>query len=205
MMLKTFRQNSLFFGACILFFVLGAGLILSQDKGFAVLWLNQWHNPVFNLFFSYYTVVGDGVFYALVVIALFFWKKRAALLGLACFAASGLAVQIFKRWIFADVPRPITYFGTKTSLDLVEGVSIHAWQSFPSGHTTTAFSCFCLLALLIKSRAWGLLFFFLALLAGISRMYLVQHFFEDIYAGAWLGTVLTWLIYELFERKNWLR
>jgi membrane-associated phospholipid phosphatase len=58
---------------------------------------------------------------------------------------------------------------------------------------------------LIKSRAWGLLFFFLALLAGISRMYLVQHFFEDIYAGAWLGTVLTWLIYELFERKNWLR
>ncbi len=190
-----------FLVACLLFFLLGAVLILTQEKGFAVVWLNQWHSPWLDLFFSYYTVVGDGFFYILLIMGLFFWKRKAAFLGLICFAASGLSVQALKKLIFADVPRPLSYFSTDAPLHFVEGVSVHAMQSFPSGHTTTAFSCFCLLALLLHSKAWGLCFFVLALLAGISRMYLVQHFFEDIYAGAWLGTLLTWGIYVAFAKR----
>lgn len=192
--------NSTFLMACAGFYLIGAWLLLTQDKGFAVLWLNARHSPLLDIFFAYITWVGDGVFYALVIVALFFWQKKAALLGLLSFALNGGIVQLSKKVIFPDAPRPISYFGDSVHLQLVEGVSMHAWQSFPSGHTTTAFACFCLLSLLFRSKIGGIVFFLLALLAGTSRMYLAQHFFEDVYTGALLGVLSTYCLYWLLYR-----
>ena len=66
-----------------------------------------------------------------------------------------------------------------------------AGRSFPSGHTSQAFFMATLLALHFHPNAWVMLLFYaLALLVGITRMYVGAHYPRDVLAGAILGT--TW-------------
>jgi len=51
-------------------------------------------------------------------------------------------------------------------------------------------------------RFLGLLFFLMAFLVSISRIYLLQHFFVDTYFGAIIGVVTTLICYHLFERSE---
>jgi membrane-associated phospholipid phosphatase len=46
------------------------------------------------------------------------------------------------------------------------------------------------------------LFLFLALLVGISRVYLLQHFFRDVYAGSMVGVVISSVFYLTFVRSG---
>lgn len=57
--------------------------------------------------------------------------------------------------------------------------------SFPSGHTTASFSIATVLALNIPSVS--LLTFFIAIIIGISRIYLGVHYPTDVAAGIILG------------------
>ncbi|GAB4399204.1 MAG: phosphatase PAP2 family protein [Microscillaceae bacterium] len=194
---QTLVRNPGFSGAFMVFALAGGLWLFLWEKGQMVLWLNAWHQPGWDIFFKYFTFVGDGIFYALVCVGLFGWRVRWGGLGLLCFVSTGLAAQFLKKWVFPEALRPVAFFKDKADLHWVEGVVVHSYQSFPSGHTVTAFSCFCLLALLWPRPIWGILGLGLASLAGLSRVYLGQHFWVDVYAGAWLGTVLTWLIFTL--------
>lgn len=198
-MKELFSRNKLFF-LPYLVFVLGAGIcLLLNKKGDFLLWLNLRHSPFLDYFFTYVTWLGDGIFYIIVVLTLAFFNRRYALLGLMGFISSGLASQLIKKVLFPSAPRPIRYFNEELNLHLVEGVKVYEYGSFPSGHTATAFSLFLLLALISSQKTWGLVFFLLALLVGISRVYLVQHFLLDIYVGSILGLSLTLIIFKVFH------
>jgi membrane-associated phospholipid phosphatase len=201
-MLKLIRANVAFFGGFAVYLLLGGALGLCQPKGEFELWVNRQNQPILDAFFTYYTWVGDGWFYSLVILGLWAWRNwQSALLGLICFALSGLAAQFLKHFIFADALRPKAFFGDSVALHWVSGIEIHTSQSFPSGHTTTAFSVFCLLSLLSRNKQWSWLFLGLAILAGFSRVYLLQHFWLDTYFGAMLGVGLTLLIYWVYSKK----
>lgn len=199
---KIFLDNSYFFlsvGFCLL---AGLLIIFNVRKGSDVVWFNQFHQPFADFFFKYITHLGDGLFCIfLSLIFLLFQKYKNALLIFFTFALSGLLSQFFKKIIFPDMLRPIAYLGEQAKLKLVEGVEVYTNNSFPSGHTATAFATFLMLTLIIKKNSWGFIFFFLALLVAISRVYLVQHFFIDVYAGAWLGTTSTLFVY--YWGKQW--
>ncbi len=107
-----------------------------------------------------------------------------------------------------NIYRPAKYFELfeNYKLHLVEGVKIHSLQSFPSGHTATAFSIFLTLALITKNHVLKLFCFVIAVLVAYSRVYLSQHFFVDIAAGTVIGVVFIVLAFYYFERidKKWL-
>ena len=46
-----------------------------------------------------------------------------------------------------------------------------------------------------KKKPLGILFFLLAVIVGLSRIYLSQHFFMDIYFGSIVGVVITSILY----------
>ncbi len=66
--------------------------------------------------------------------------------------------------------------------------------SFPSGHTTAAFSSAVMTLLFYPNLAAPCLI--LALITGVSRIYLGVHFPTDVAVGAVIGSTVSILIYN---------
>ncbi len=80
--------------------------------------------------------------------------------------------------------------------------SAYSFQSFPSGHATTAFSLALTVAFLWPKSFWPMLI--LATLIGLSRIVLGQHYPTDIAAGAVLGTLGAFAVRNFFVSRGWL-
>lgn len=155
-----------------------------------------------DLFFEYFTYLGDGLIW--IPIALFFiWKQRQYLvLLLSTISISTLLAQGIKNFVFTAAPRPTTLISDRSVIHTVPGVELHGFYSFPSGHTTTA-TCLFLLACLFIPKKWILpIGFIYALLVGYSRVYLAQHFPLDVGGGLIVGTSSLWLSVYLQKLYN---
>ena len=207
-MSKTIRENSFFF---IVFgvFILVGGIYLGQTgKADAILFFSENRSPLLNEAFKFITHFGEATVYFLVGIAALAVRLRYSLL-VALTGLSVLGVSQAMKYFFAE-DRPITFFAKQNlagKVNLIEGVDLNSGAtSFPSGHSMAAFALYTLLILLLPSKKrYVALLFSVALLVGISRIYLVQHFWQDVYAGAILGAALATLIYvgqSRFETSN---
>jgi membrane-associated phospholipid phosphatase len=87
----------------------------------------------------------------------------------------------------------------------VAGTNQLSYHSFPSGHTVTAFSTAIIIAYWAKKKFWGFPLLLLAALVGYSRMYLSQHFFEDVTAGSTIGVVVTVVWLWWVENRQFLK
>lgn len=152
--------------------------------------LNQFHTPFADIFFTYISYLGDGAFAGLVIIAGWFYDKDFARRLLAAFIITTIIVWIMKNLLFSGLNRPSWVFEKEgLPLYLVTDVSMNRLHTFPSGHSTTAFMVFTALALAGKKIYLQLLFAVLAMFVAYSRVYLSQHFLEDIFAGGMIGTI----------------
>ncbi|QGY47073.1 phosphatase PAP2 family protein [Maribellus comscasis] len=207
-MKRLFYDNRYFFIPYLLFVILCTILLILFTKTDLHILSNEANSPFFDIFFKYATYFGDGAVIALLSLILLFVKFRYALIFLTGSLATALIVNLFKKVVFHEMYRPSKYFELYESykLHLVEGVKLHSLQSFPSGHTATAFNLFLMIALMVKNNFLKFIFFILAALVAYSRVYISQHFLVDITAGSIIGVmliVLTWLWFEKFD-KQWL-
>jgi undecaprenyl-diphosphatase len=76
-------------------------------------------------------------------------------------------------------------------------------QSFPSGHSATAFACATVLASL--APRWRVPFFVLAALIALSRLYNGVHYPTDVLAGSVLGILVGLAVLRVSERGRRLR
>ena len=140
---------------------------------------------------------GEWVPMLLVVLYAFFQSNKAGLIGLLIWLTGACFSWIFKQWLCAGKPRPYHVFNTeKTEIYLAQGIVPHNFNTFPSGHTITAFYAVLLLSFLIKNlRLWHqALLWLLAFGCGISRMVLVQHWPADVAAGIFFGTAAAFVV-----------
>lgn len=197
-------ENRYFFLPYVVFLIVGAFLLNMLQKGEEILYWNDSKNTVLNLFFLSATRLGEAWAYIPAFIWMLFIKYRFALyvplIGIVSMAVSYVTKDFFGH------PRPYLFFETTGMLDhvqFVEGLRINkGYTSFPSGHTLSAFALYAYLAFCISKKR--LLSFFLlvaAFLVGFSRIYLVQHFFEDVYLGALLGVFIAMAIFLI--QKYW--
>ena len=200
--MKNLKQYWVFWLSYFVFVLMLGGLLIWNEKADLHLWLNSVHTPFLDVFFKYYTWVGEWVPFV-VVAGLLFYRYRAALLLLSAQVVSGLVTQVFKR-IF-NAPRPKRFFADhfpEIDLPQVLDVRMHSWHSFPSGHTTSAFALFLALTFLTKRKDLHLLYFLMAVLVGYSRIYLSQHFTSDVLAGSFIGVLMTIVALYLVDRKQ---
>lgn len=165
--------------------------------------MNALHTPFLDVLMQYWTLLGDGLLLVITVAGLLMISFRYFFTGLAAFAIGGLGAQVLKRLIFSDMPRPLKFFelaGGGEQLYLVEGIDLHSWLSFPSGHTSTAFAVFFALALMTRSALGQAGLFVLALGVGYSRIYLSQHFLVDVVGGSFLGLLSGWIAWLWIKR-----
>ncbi len=120
----------------------------------------------------------------------------------AIFVFSAIAVP----GLVADVLKPV--FGrARPPLFLHDGIYGFFWQgphasywSFPSGHTVTAAALATALYLLYR-RHLSLLVLF-AVLIGLSRVIITEHYLSDVIAGAWLGVGGTLMMWSIFRSSG---
>jgi len=176
------------------------------EKGHDVLWINSRHTPFLDAFFTAVTNLGDGLILIPLVIMLLFVRFQYAIAAVVIGIFHGILVSILKHIIFPGFDRPKSILDVEL-LYFVPGVNVHGAHAFPSGHTTTAF-CFTLfIALIVNKRSVNVLLLIVALLVGISRIYLLQHFLMDVAAGAVLGSVTTLIVWEFIRstpQPSWL-
>lgn len=206
--LKTIPAASFIIGYSLMLCVMCVLLMVFPKPEFHLM-VNGWHTPFADILMRYSTYIGDGLLLGILVTGLSFVSMRYFFTGLTALALGGLSAQFFKRVVFAGVPRPIKYFEMNhpdVQLNLVDGVNMHMWFSFPSGHAAAAFAVFFALALMTRSAWLGLFFFLLAAVVAFSRVYLSQHFLVDVAAGSLLGVGMGWLVWLWIKRyrNDWL-
>ncbi len=153
----------------------------------------QIQNPLLDFLMPIITFAGTQIFWILTCLILYFiggekGKETAIICALALF--SGYLVSEFLKSFF-QVPRPFEV------ISWVRHLSNTGGYSFPSGHATAAFSGFFILGV-----KYGRLpiFVSLAIIVGISRIYMGIHYPSDIVAGALIGIACALISFKIEEK-----
>jgi membrane-associated phospholipid phosphatase len=190
-MLKIIDDNKLYFRLYLAFFIALFAYQLTGYQADALIYFSH-HRTGFNdFFFKTITHFGEQWAY-LVIVALFIFKeKKKQALKIALAGLVILIVSQILKMLFAH-DRPVTFFeqvGYLNQIHLVNGAEIlRGKNSFPSGHSASGFALWTLMALYFNKKVQAVVIFFtLAVLVGISRVYLVAHFPEDVLLGSAIG------------------
>jgi len=186
----------------LLLFLLTSVFLLSYGKTGSLLLINQHYNPVLDVLFRYGTYLGDTLIYLpLLVYCLFF--NRSFIIPLVLSLLIGLLLTHFlKRIVFPHQLRPISLEAQGIVLHKIKGVHMNRVHSFPSGHTATAFGAAVLLATVVRKRIWAVLLPLVAFFVGYSRVYLAQHYVNDVLGGIVIGMITALLSLWLYTRME---
>ncbi|GAA4420375.1 phosphatase PAP2 family protein [Nibrella viscosa] len=200
-MIELIRKNRAFFWTYLVALVVVGILQLIYTKEELIRWVNTYNTSWADVFFDNVTYLGDGAFAVIVVVILFIRSWWMGILAAGSFVISSLTSIFLKRVVFPDNLRPLKYFEhSNWQYHAIKGLNIFSYNSFPSGHTITAFAVFSLLAMLDERKSRGWVLAIIAMLVGYSRVYLFQHFVEDVYAGSVVGTLTSLLVFYYFNQ-----
>lgn len=196
-------KNKPFFIGFFLWVIVVAVLQIAFTQTELIFWVNRHFSDQLDTFFVLATKLGEDGLYVPVLIYLGF-KKRHLVMPFIFTWGLKVIISLFLKNL-VNAPRPMTvYAGSGLDIHLVEG-KVHAWQSFPSGHTMTAFALALFLSILIRNKFWGVLLLLLAILVAYSRVYLFQHFPKDVFAGSIFGVFAVLIAFPIdFLRIKWL-
>ena len=144
-------------------------------------------------FFSYIGEAGI-IWLAIAITLLFFRRYRAA--GVMMVAALALGYLIGDIGIKHIVCRPRPCHVNEIDMN----VFIPTSYSFPSGHSTAAFSCTTIL--MTRDKRLGIPALILALIIVFSRMYNYVHYPSDVLCGMVLGVICALIILLIFRKTG---
>lgn len=164
---ESLKRNSIFLGlwlASVLALTIAVSFI---DKGTLHLMLCDHHSAWADRLLPVLSDTCHWLPYALSAVLLL-WRWQAGVFMSGSLILSTLITQAIKHLVCA--PRPLTWFAEnmpEVTLPVTEGVSMHHYLSFPSGHATTFFCLYFALTALYTyyiytpvqcNRFWGRLF-----------------------------------------------
>lgn len=145
-----------------------------------VQWIQTFRNPVLDQFFLTINVLGDEQFYLLFFPLIFWCISKPIGYRLAFVFLLGEFAKESLKEILAQ-PRPYQVDKNLWAPVKQSGFGI------PSGHTSSTVITWGNLATQLKKPVWWGLAIAVPLAVGTGRMYLADHFPQDVIAGALLG------------------
>jgi membrane-associated phospholipid phosphatase len=184
----------------VYFIMVSTASIVVTPYGHFNIWLsNHYHNGI-GFFFKYYTHFGEEwILVPLGLLLVWFLKSITFTIRLTATFIFNALITIFFKFLIFDYNRPKLVL-EKFNLVFTEGVKVHEYNSFPSGHSSAAFAMALALAFWFNNKAVSFVVILMAIGVGLSRIYLQQHFIEDVIGGATIGLLaaglaagLTWI------------
>ena len=217
-MKQIFKTLSVYSVAYLVLLAVVLGLLYTYPKPELHMMLNSHHTGFQDVFFRYYSVLAEWPVYILALLPLIWKRKELTIFFAMSELSSAVVVRILK--LIYHAPRPVVVFEDYPNmlLPLVDGVEMRHSNSFPSGHTSTFFVFFTCCAIMLayyylhanRERNWrtwmvfslgSLVLLAMAALGGYSRIYLSQHFMQDVCVGSIIGFTMPLLVYSLSRNK----
>ncbi len=209
--LKDFlKKMSPFLYPYLLLLMMSILLMLIFTKEEIYFAVNHRHTVFTDVFFANVTQLGasEGCIWISIVVTLINFRKGFLLSS--SYLLNFVISQTIKHLVKA--PRPHLFFIKKLSgIYLVKGIVMLDANSFPSGHSVSAFTAAVVLTYTTKNKYWGVILLLIAVLVAYSRLYLSEHFLIDVTAGSALGVFVTlvWLYFidrqPFLQTKGWNR
>lgn len=199
------------------FFVLALFILLFFDVYFsrsAISWSVEWRQPfqfVTHFGLSDWVLIPSAIVFVVSFATYRLWRRtsrwRRALYELsllsgfvfAAVAGTGLATNLLKRLFGRGRPTVFEEYG---AFDFQHIFNDWTFQSFPSGHSTTAMATAIVVGF-VAPRFFRL-FLVIALTTGFSRIVVGDHYPTDVLAGFAVGGLGTYVVRNLFARRRWL-
>ncbi len=185
--------------------------LLSLDHNIFFYINNPFHNSFFNIFFGVLNLFGTWWVLAPICLSLIYLHNRKKIISdsillLICAVATGIILHFFKWYI--KRPRPLKEFDLLIQQGRIVvyyiGEKLQGSNSFPSGHTQTAFTAATFLNKFLEKK-YSFFVFLLAIGVGIARIYSGVHFPSDVVAGVLIGIIPTLIIIKLYRNINQTR
>jgi undecaprenyl-diphosphatase len=188
---SSVRRNNIIQNIIILLIL---GLSFLFDK-IIINIINTVQYPFLFKFFYMITLLGETYIFVWIAIllaaALMIYKRPVAAFILTLCSAAAVEVLIK---IIVNRPRPFEALNINSSV-------ITKMSSFPSGHTMMFFA---IIPILSKNfPKMRIILWTMAILVGLSRIYLGVHYFSDVMWGAAIGYFIGWLCMKIGERYEW--
>ena len=186
------RQPVLLWAGFLLLLLLLAFWLDDPIRGF----IRQHTDPRGHQFMAWVTRLGQGSSLFAISLALWFggslYKRQLLIQAgrFSCYAVLGsFVVQIMKHFI----GRPRPQLSDQGIIHLGPSL-VNGYDSFPSGHAVSSFAVATVLGKFYPQARW--VFYSLATLVGISRIYLDWHYTSDVIGGAGLGIATGWALFR---------
>lgn len=171
---------------------------LADLEGAVLLWFQEvLRGPVQDAVVMAFTSLGNsGILFIVAGVVLLFFKKTRRV-GVAALLALLIGFLITNLTLKPLVARPRPWLDVEGLVNLL-GES--AYRSFPSGHSTSAFAfAFALLfGAPNKWLKWAAMI--VAILMGLSRLYVGVHYPTDVLGGILVGLLAGWLAWQISKR-----
>lgn len=166
---------------------------LKRFDDFLIKKINQdLRHPLLNIFFYYYTHLGGTVFTAVFALGLLIFARGDVAL-VAWQMALALALNMSLAFVIKRIFGRNRPYWIEKNLNTY-GIDLKDY-SFPSGHTTSAFTMAMIFSLNYPA-IWPI-FILMALLVAISRIYLAVHYPTDVLAGIVLAVLGSLVVHRI--------
>jgi len=199
-MTTLYKYNKFSFILLLIFWLIAGIQIFTEEKGALVLLLNSNRTPLLDTFFIYATKLAEPIVCVFFCVLWIIKEYKKGIFISSALILNTILVQFLKRVVFSDYKRPIHALGEQ--LNLIKDLDVHSNFSFPSGHTMAGFTLFFVLSLFSKNILVKLALILLAIIVGMSRVYLSQHYLMDVVAGSFLAVSMSILYYYIYNKTR---
>ena len=187
---NTNRNNYLKFGL-VSIAIVAFGLLLWKFD-FEILFFIQKYirNDFLDVVVPFYTSLGeDGIIWIVIGLIMLIPKKtrKCGIMVLVALLVMLVTNNIILKNIIAR-PRPCAKYP-----EMVDLVHVPSSYSFPSGHTVSAIAV--AVTIFLQHKKLGIAALVMAVVMGLTRLYVFVHFPTDVYGGMIVGTAIALFVY----------
>ena len=183
----------------LVFAMISALFAILYGKHASFIFLHNQYNSALDHFFWTVTFLGNGFALIPIILICFLFRKDFLLPLLIGILICIIVTQFLKQVVYPEELRPAGLEIQHINVRRVLGLELNKTSSFPSGHTSQAFTLALLLVCLFKNRVWCFILPFIAFLVGYSRVYLGQHYVIDVCAGILVGILSAFLALQFYK------